>query len=340
MKTVKTAVIGAGAMGLRHLGAVFKTPEAEFVGICDLRPEALEKAIEKGAKKEQCFTDSEEMLSALKPECVIISTTAPSHAPLAYLAIDNGAKYLVVEKPFCTSLKDIDKLAWHAAEKGVKIAVNHGMRYDANHSFIKKLSMREELGPLCSVLISGGNMGMAMNASHNIEQFRILTGKEPESVIAWFDSVDVPNPRGAQFRDASGQIRFENANGQRLYIDTAGNQGHGFLSTIMFRNGNMVINYMEGTVTLTYRKPEDRDKPTTRYGLPSLKEVLDLPKPDAETTAAKVLSALLNDGDYPGIDVGRRVVRSLVAAYVSSENGNKKVLIDEALPEDRVFPWA
>ena len=340
MAKVKTAVIGSGAMGLRHLGAVLNTPDCEFVGISDLRPEALDKAVAKGARADQCFTDTAEMLKSRKPECVIVSTTAPSHASLAHMAIDNGARYLIVEKPFCTSLAEAKELIAHAEKAGVKVAVNHGMRFDANHSFIRDLACKEELGPLCSVIVSGGNMGMAMNASHQIEQFRLLTGQEPETVAAWFDSTNLPNPRGREFKDASGQIRVENARGQRLYIDIGGNQGHGVLATILFKYGNMVIDYLAGTVTISHRRVEDQGQPTGRYGLPGIREELELPRPDAEKTAAKVLSALINDEDYPGMDVGERVLRTLVAAYVSNESDNRKIRIDDKLPEDRVFPWA
>lgn len=65
-----------------------------------------------------------------------------------------------------------------------------------------------------------------------------------------------------------------------------------------------------------------------------------IPKPDPLATAVKVLDALDEGEGFPDGTVGERVVRTLVAAYASNENGHVSVDINGNLPEERTFPWA
>jgi hypothetical protein len=49
---------------------------------------------------------------------------------------------------------------------------------------------------------------------------------------------------------------------------------------------------------------------------------------------------LIEDGDAPSGEDGRRAVAALVAAHVSDESGHRAVLLDAELHSERVFPWA
>ncbi len=337
---IKTVVIGCGAMGIRHIKAVSDTENCQFCGVSDLREESLYKAQAQGINPSLCFTDTQKMLETIKPECAVIATTAPGHIPLALLALEYGVRYLLVEKPFSCSIAQAEELRKVAERKGAKIAVNHGMRFDSHYSRVKELVCSEGMGPIASVIVSGGNMGVAMNASHQFELFRVLTGHAPTVVTAWFSDSPVPNPRGAEFKDSAGQLRLENSQGQRLYIEIGPDQGHGVNMIIQCRFGHLIIDYLAGIAVLTKRKPDQLDFPTTRYGLPFTREEFELPKPDATATATKVLNALVAGGNYPDAEVGERIIRTLVAAHVSHENGHCAVDINGALPKERVFAWA
>lgn len=336
----RAVVIGSGAMGRRHIQAVSRSREYVFAGVSDLNPAALEQARAEGVAAEHCFTDTETMLDAVAPDCVVVSTTATSHMSLARTAILRGVKNIVVEKPYTVSIAQARELNALSAAHGTRLAVNHGMRYDAHYGMIKDVAASEALGPLTSVNFSGGNMGVAMNGSHLFELFRFLTGGAPHRVAAWFDPQPVQNPRGPQFKDMAGQIRAENAAGQRLYMEIGSDQGHGLSLHIVFRYGSLYADLLNGRIQVNRRKAEHRDMPTTRYGMPFDIVEYDIPRPDPVDTATKLLDALAAGEGYPDGEVGERVVRSLVAAYVSNENGHVGIDIHGDLPEDRVFPWA
>ena len=70
---------GAGRMGLRHLEVV-RSMKLDLVGICDVSRDALRCAGERGAAETTHFADAATMRQQVKPECVIVATTAPSHA--------------------------------------------------------------------------------------------------------------------------------------------------------------------------------------------------------------------------------------------------------------------
>ena len=73
---MKTALVGLGRMGLRHL-EVIKSLGLEVVGGADVGDAALAKAAEAGIARERLFKDPLAMLRDVKAECVVIATTAP-----------------------------------------------------------------------------------------------------------------------------------------------------------------------------------------------------------------------------------------------------------------------
>jgi predicted dehydrogenase len=337
---ISTVIIGAGAMGKRHIEAVKLTRSCRFCGISDIKSSALEQVQAAGIDRDLCFPDAAQMLRKVKPACVIVASTAKSHAALAELAVHSGARFLLVEKPMCVSIAQALKLRGLCRDRGVRLAVNHCGRYDAIYQKIKELSRHDGLGPLTSMTFNGGNIGLAMGASHQFEFFRYMTGQKHTSVAAWFAPNMCPNPRGEEFLDAAGQCRLETPGGQRQYIEIGPDQGHGYHVVISFALGQIQADLLAGRAVLSQRKPEFAHLPPSRYGSPADVAFFDLPPFDVVRASAGMLEALLDGGDYPDGEVGEWIVRTLVAAYVSHENGHVTVDINGNLPETREFPWA
>lgn len=95
-----------------------------------------------------------------------------------------------------------------------------------------------------------------------------------------------------------------------------------------------------GTLQLSLREAANRSLPTTRYVTPSVESTSPIPPVDAVAGSKSVLQALMNEGAYAtGVD-GRTVIAALAAAYVSDEQGNRAVMLDDRLLFEREFPWA
>jgi predicted dehydrogenase len=339
---MRVCVIGAGLMGQRHVTAAIELGLG-VVGICDIRPEALD-VVGRAARlrPSALFRDPEAMLDAAKPEVVIVATTADTHSEFTCLAAEHGARFILCEKPMAVSLEQCERMLAACERNGVRLGINHPRRFLPRFQAVAELMASEEFGPLRSLTVIGGNMGLAMNGSHFIEFFHFLTEDPAIKVNAWLLYDPSPNPRGARFSDPGGSLRAETSNGRRLYIDVGTRQGHGISVTYAGTRGLLVVDELAGTARLSVRDELHRDAPTNRYGLPSVIREYTLPRMDPIDFARESIRALIDPaGGVPDGHDGFRTIRILAAGYVSDERNHVAIdLLTEPLPRERVFSWA
>lgn len=117
MKTVKTALIGTGAIAKTHIEAIHNAGErvslCAAVGVESERTQAFcsEHAIPKA------YTSTEEMLTHEQPDLVIICTPPAVHKDLIMTCLEAGA-WVNCEKPLCASLAEMDAIAEAEARTG------------------------------------------------------------------------------------------------------------------------------------------------------------------------------------------------------------------------------
>lgn len=337
---MKTVVIGVGRMGRRHVQVVQELG-LDLAGVADSLPDSLEACgKERGVPAEKRFTDGGAMLDRLRPECVVVSTTAPTHAELVCRAAELGASIILCEKPMAVSLAQCDRMLEACKKSGTRLAINHQMRFMEQYTSPRGLLDSAAFGGMTSMSVVAGNFGLAMNGTHYLEAFRFMAGAEPAEVSAWFSADKVANPRGAQFEDRAGVIVARTKSGKRFTLDASADQGHGMVVTYAARNGHLMVDELDGFLRLAVREDEHRALPTTRYGMPHKVETRSITPADAIAPTRAVLSALLAGKDYPTGEDGRMAVASLVAAYLSDEKGGVPAAVDASLPKDREFPWA
>lgn len=338
---IKAAVIGLGRMGVRHLEAL-QGIGTEVVGLADISAGAVNAAADPlGLGPAGRFTDALEMLEAVRPEAVTVATTAPSHAPLVLAAVRSGARYILCEKPMAASLEEVDAMTRACADAGVILAVNHQMRFMPNYTRIEELIGTDDMGPLASMVVAGSNFGLAMNASHYFEAFRWLTGSRVATVAARLEATPLTNPRGAEFDDRSGRLTAVSESGQGLYIDFSAAAGWGLQVVYICRNGQIVVDELNGDVRVAARQAEFRDLPTTRYGMPVDVRTLTIPPAETVESTMAVWRAMIAGEGFPGADVGEHALSCLVAAHLSDRDGGRPVSTDlpEAARCER-FAWA
>ena len=334
------AVIGAGRMGRRHISAIQLLGHS-VCGIVDCNDSCLDLAQkENGINPSLCFSNSVGLYARNKPDAVIVATTADSHHSLVIEAARRGVKFILVEKPMAVSVQQCKGMIQVCKAEGVALGVNHQMRFMEQYTIPKNNCDQEELGGLCSMNVVAGNMGLSMNCSHYFEAFRFLTGEKIHSVNAWFSPHDVSNPRGPQFRDKSGVVRAHTQSGKRLFLDCGANQGNGIFVVYGCRFGQLRLDELAGDYTVMHRKDEDRELPTTRYGMPSHYLGSKIKGAEIIESSAMVLNALLEQKDSVSGDYGLHVVKVLAACYRSSEHNGTEVLVDDMEQDNMVFPWA
>jgi predicted dehydrogenase len=335
---MKIAIIGIGRMGRRHVEAA-RSLGLDVAAIADVNAQTLAAAAD-DLRIEAAYDDPARLLNEIHPEVVIVATTAPSHARWTIESVNAGARFVVCEKPMAVSLAECDAMIAACRERGARLAVNHPMRFLPAYVEPKALVDSDELGGLASITMVAGNCGAAMNGTHLFEALRFVSGERPVNVWGWFSETQLPNPRGAEFSDRAGSIRVATSSGRRLYLEIGDDQGHGVTIVYAGRNGQVIVDELTGDMRITARQLQYREMPTTRYGMPAVERTMKLRESDPIEGSRRVLEALLNDVDYPTGEDGRLAVATLVAAHVSSENDNRRVSIDDALPAERRFPWA
>lgn len=328
-------------MGMRH-AAVMKQCQLRITAIADISAGACEAAGDEYAiPAENRFTSAHDLIEQTRPDLLVVATTAPDHHDLVIEAAKKGTKFILCEKPMATSLAQCEAMVRVCENKGVRLAINHQMRFMEQYTIPKSLCASEAYGGLSSILVSAGNFGLAMNGTHYFEMFRFLSEEEPILVSAWFSRDDVPNPRGAQFKDAAGCVRLETASGKRFYMDCSSDQGHGMYVTYNCRNGRISIDELAGTMSFAVRHVDHRSLATTRYGMPYEAGEQRITPADAIAPTRAVLTALLAGEDYPSGKDGLLAMKLLVAAHLSNERGGTPIdLRQEVLPSGRHFPIA
>lgn len=337
---MKFCAIGLGRMGRRHL-QVARNLELEIVGIYDPMLASIKLAREEYELPETLvFSSAKEMLEKMRPEALVVSSTATSHCEYVCMAAQAGVKYILCEKPMAVSLAECDRMIEACKQSGSILAVNHQMQFMEQYTVVKNLVNSPEFGGLRSVTVTASNFGLAMNGAHYFEMFRYMTDESISKVSCWTDSAKVPNPRGTQYEDRSGQLRAVSASGIRLHMEIGGDLGHGIQVIYSCRLGQILVDELSGHLRYIHRQSEFAALPTTRYGMPAVTEVRQIAPADVIKPTQDVWQAMFENRSFPDGACGRHAVAVLVAANISGEADGKQIELVRELPVDRVFPWA
>ncbi|WP_164511930.1 Gfo/Idh/MocA family protein [Brevundimonas fluminis] len=335
------AVIGLGRMGVRHAEAAERVG-MKIVGLMDVAEAALPPVAERfSVPASGCFTDAAAMLEAVKPDAVVIATTAPSHCNLVLTAAKAGIPYILCEKPMGASLAEGDAMIAATQASGSVLGINHQMRFMEQYTKVKALLDGEAMGPLVTIIVAASNFGLAMNASHYFEMFRYIVGQPVDTVQAWLEPDRLANPRGPQFDDRSGRILARSAAGTTMFMDLSARAGWGMQVIYTCRNGQIVVDELNGVMRVGVRKAEHRDLPTTRYGMPADITTEAITPADSVGPTVDVWNAMFRGQDFPDAQVGMHALSCLVAAHVSDRAGGQAVSLTAGdLPRDEIFKWA
>ena len=129
---LRVALIGTGKMGLHHIQAIKRVPNATVVAVADptANAEAIHAAV---GTPVEVFADARTMLEQARPDVVHIVTPPGSHAALGRLALQAGA-HVYIEKPFTPTKAEAEVLLAEAAQAGLKMCAVLSALYGAQHS--------------------------------------------------------------------------------------------------------------------------------------------------------------------------------------------------------------
>lgn len=126
MRKLKVGHVG----GRRVYANLFKAdPRTEVVALCDINPEALERARESlGLRESQCFRDYDEFLKKAEMDIVFIGTPIPYHADQAIKAMESG-RHVLCEITAANTVEDCERLVHTVKRTGMKYMLAENMCY-------------------------------------------------------------------------------------------------------------------------------------------------------------------------------------------------------------------
>lgn len=139
-------MIGVGSIADLHAEGYRHNDNCRLVGVTDISRDLAEvKAKKYGAGK--VYDSVEELLADTEVEAVDIAVPTASHMPLAIKASEAG-KHILLEKPMARTVQECDKIITATDKAGVKLMVDHSLRFFPPFRQAKKIVDEGGIGEL------------------------------------------------------------------------------------------------------------------------------------------------------------------------------------------------
>ena len=135
-KTLKVALAGAGAFGIKHLDAIKNIPGVECVSLVS---RDLEKTKETAAKYGigHVSTELADSLALKDVDAVILATPTQMHAAQSIACMQAG-KHVQVEIPLADSLRDAYAVVAEQERTGLVAMCGHTRRFNPSHQWVRR----------------------------------------------------------------------------------------------------------------------------------------------------------------------------------------------------------
>lgn len=141
-KTIKVALVGAGAFGIKHLDGIRNIDGVEVVSVIGRELEKT-REVAKQYGIAHVGTDLAESLALPEVDAVILCTPTQMHADQSIACLKAG-KHVQVEIPLADTLKGAEEVAALQKATGLVAMVGHTRRFNPSHQWVhNKISAGE-----------------------------------------------------------------------------------------------------------------------------------------------------------------------------------------------------
>jgi 2-hydroxy-4-carboxymuconate semialdehyde hemiacetal dehydrogenase len=134
--TIKVALAGAGAFGIKHLDGIKNIPDVEVISVIGRDLAKTQEVADKYGIK-HVTTDLNDALAIKEVDAVILCTPTQMHASQSIACLKAG-KHVQVEIPLCDIYKDGQEVAALQKETGKVAMVGHTRRFNPSHQWVHK----------------------------------------------------------------------------------------------------------------------------------------------------------------------------------------------------------
>lgn len=141
--TIKVALAGAGAFGIKHLDGIRNIADVEVISLVG-RELAKTKEVAEQYGIAHVATELADSLKIAEVDAVILCTPTQMHATQALACLDAG-KHVQVEIPLCDRLADGEKVVARQKETGLVAMCGHTRRFNPSHQWVHRRITAGEL---------------------------------------------------------------------------------------------------------------------------------------------------------------------------------------------------
>jgi 2-hydroxy-4-carboxymuconate semialdehyde hemiacetal dehydrogenase len=141
--TIKVALAGAGAFGIKHLDAIKTIADVEVVSLVSRDLGKTREVADKYGIA-HVSTRLEDSLAIAEVDAVILCTPTQMHAAQAIACLDAG-KHVQVEIPLCDVLKDGEAVVAAQQRSGTVAMCGHTRRFNPSHQWVRQRIVAGEL---------------------------------------------------------------------------------------------------------------------------------------------------------------------------------------------------
>jgi predicted dehydrogenase len=164
-----------------HVGMWLAQPRVDLVAIADSDPAKLDRArtLAPGAT---LYADAQTLLAEHRPDIVSIATWKDTHLEMLELALANGVRAIVCEKPIAERSEDARAVVDAIAAAGAHLFVNHRRRFDA---VVHVLRNEIASGAYGQILQASGYYvyGLTTTGTHLVDTLRFLLLEHAGEVV-------------------------------------------------------------------------------------------------------------------------------------------------------------
>ena len=147
---LRVGIVGCGNIFTMHATSAHHLPNAQIVGVCDVKPDRADRAAEK--YRCRAFYDYKEMISREFLDVVHICVPHYLHPVISKYAIEQGV-HVLCEKPMSIRYEDAVENVALAEKMGVKYGIIFQCRYNDSAKLVKENLLNGKLGKILSARV-------------------------------------------------------------------------------------------------------------------------------------------------------------------------------------------
>lgn len=139
MQKYRVVLIGCGRRGHFFPKVILGEPRCELVAICDLKQEAMDKAMQANEIEVPCYTDYKQMIREQNPDMAVVIVRTKDHTKIVTDLAHMRVKMILCEKPMAGDWGDARSIEAVVRETGVDISYCHQRRTAPGNLYVRKL---------------------------------------------------------------------------------------------------------------------------------------------------------------------------------------------------------